>query len=270
MFLKKAELLEFVESLTDKISFNQRKKLIAIIIASLAFYPLWFSIPYKIWFFEKAYDVSQAPPYTRYWIPADFRFVSAAVIMIDFAIMHSTFAVIFITMLLYCVISALILKLFDKFPKEISSVDASTEWKKRRIVFRAITDLESKMSFPIFLFFCLVAIHAFIFILAWNQKSYTRDYPLLIAKIETIVGFLLIVCLADMIQNNFSKNLDDIFCRKQRLKLLGITNFHYNRMIRDSKLTAWKICAINRNLVFTFSATLLTYSALIVSEINSC
>ncbi|GBO01581.1 hypothetical protein AVEN_38258-1 [Araneus ventricosus] len=267
LFFKKAELLRFVESLVNKININQRKKLTAIVIGSLTFYPFGFTILYMIWFDEKIYDLSQVPPYKRYWIPTDFRFVSEAIFVIDSVVMHSTFAIFFITMILYCVISALILKLFDESHNEISRVDASTEWKKCRTVFHAITDLESKMSFQIFLVFCRIAIQGFIFVLKWNQKSSIRDYPFLIANIETLVAFFFIVYLADMIQNHFSKNLDKLYCQKQRLKLLGITNFHYNRMIRGSKLTAWKICLINRNLVFTFAASLLTYSVLIVGEI---
>ncbi|GFS35047.1 hypothetical protein TNIN_129821 [Trichonephila inaurata madagascariensis] len=106
-------------------------------------------------------------------------------------------------------------------------------------------------------------------VLLWKKESYDifRSMHVTLTVIEMIFLFVIIAFLAHLVQHRFLLNINSLLCDETRIKLLEVDNVLYNQMLQDSKLTAWDMCVINRQLVLTFMASLVTYSILISDQI---
>ncbi|GFY40737.1 hypothetical protein TNIN_292861 [Trichonephila inaurata madagascariensis] len=80
--------------------------------------------------------------------------------------------------------------------------------------------------------------------------------------------FVFVSFLADLVQGHCLMNIDSLLCDEGRFKLLEVDNILYNQMLQDNKLTAGDMCIINRQIVLTFMASLLTYTILIRDQIS--
>ncbi|GFQ88041.1 hypothetical protein TNCT_689271 [Trichonephila clavata] len=107
-------------------------------------------------------------------------------------------------------------------------------------------------------------------VLLWRKDSnhIFKSFHITVTVIEMIFLFIVVSFLADLVQRRFLMNIDSLLCDESRLKLLEEHTVLYNRMLRDNKLTAWDMCIINRQLVLTFMASLVTYSILIKDQIR--
>ncbi|GIY95939.1 hypothetical protein CEXT_343921 [Caerostris extrusa] len=88
----------------------------------------------------------------------------------------------------------------------------------------------------------------------------------------TQIGFWLmsIVFVADCLQNRTSRTIDSMSYKMEKLKDSGIlySNLDYKRMLKRNSLTAWNMYTLRRNLLLTFSASLITFSVIIVDHIR--
>ncbi|GIY68572.1 hypothetical protein CEXT_347161 [Caerostris extrusa] len=86
----------------------------------------------------------------------------------------------------------------------------------------------------------------------------------------TQIGFWLmsIVFVADCLQNRTSRQIDSMSYKMEKLKDSGIfyNKLDYKRMLKRNSLTAWNMYTLRRNLLLTFSASLITFSVIIADH----
>ncbi|GIY50820.1 hypothetical protein CDAR_537161 [Caerostris darwini] len=88
----------------------------------------------------------------------------------------------------------------------------------------------------------------------------------------TQIGFWLmsIVFVADCLQNGTSRQIDSMSYKMEKLKVSGrfYSNLDYERMVKMNSLTAWGMYTLRRNLLLTFSASLITFSVIIADHVR--
>ncbi|GIY68573.1 hypothetical protein CEXT_347171 [Caerostris extrusa] len=80
--------------------------------------------------------------------------------------------------------------------------------------------------------------------------------------------FMSIVIVADCLQNRTSRQIDSMSYKMEKLKDSSIfyNKLDYKRMVKMNSLTAWNMYTLRRNLLLTFSASLITFSVIIADH----
>lgn len=140
-------------------------------------------------------------------------------------------------------------------------------WKRCQNLVCIIEKLENAMSFMAFITIVNIGIVIFIFIeVMFEDKLEGITYTAFCFQtFNFIVWFLAISFTADGLQQRIHKSLSLVFKHRYALRINGVKldYFTYTEMIRKCSLTGWKIFIINRNLLLTFFASLVTYGVII-------
>lgn len=140
-------------------------------------------------------------------------------------------------------------------------------WKQCQKLVCIIEKLENAMSFLAFITIAKISIVIFTFVevITEKEKNSFAHIGYCFQTLVFIVWFLAISFAADVLQQRCHKNLSLLFTNRDKLnvKWFSIDYFTYTEMIRKSSLTGWKIFPINRNLLLTYFASLVTYGLII-------
>lgn len=176
-------------------------------------------------------------------------------------------AEIHIISFLYDYFCYLILRYQLKLTKVIVEKDPLQAWKQCQKIVHVIGKLEKVMSSLVFITIVKISIFMFTYIKVVSERKEVGIGMFgLYFHAFTIVGwFLGISFSADALQKTCHSNLCLVFMYRDLLKGKGlnINYFTYTKMVEQSSLTGWKIFSINRNLLLTYFASLVTYGVII-------
>ncbi|GIY68569.1 hypothetical protein CEXT_347131 [Caerostris extrusa] len=126
------------------------------------------------------------------------------------------------------------------------------------------------MSFPVLILFIRFGLAAFTAVVFFMENSAELSYSISIGVKVAQIGlwFMSIVIIADCLQNRISRTIDSMSYKMEKLKESSIfyNNFDYMRMVKRNSLTVWNMYTLRRNLLLTFSASLITFSVIIVDH----
>lgn len=180
-------------------------------------------------------------------------------------------AEIHIITFLYSYFCNLILRSQLKLSKGVVEKNPLQAWKQCQKLVHVIGKLENVMSSLLFITIVKISIFMFTFIkiLSERREVSIATFGLYFNALTFVGWFLFISFSADALQKTCHSNLCLVFMYKDLLQGKGvyINYFTYTKMMEQSSLTGWKIFTIDRNLLLTYFASLVTYGV-IIYQIN--
>ncbi|GIY95940.1 hypothetical protein CEXT_343931 [Caerostris extrusa] len=102
------------------------------------------------------------------------------------------------------------------------------------------------------------------------ENSTELAYSISIGVKLTQIGlwFMIIVIVADCLQNRTTQAIDSMAYKMMKLKESRIfySNLDYERMVKRNSLTVCDMYTLRKNLLLTFSASLITFSVIIADH----
>ncbi|GIX80732.1 hypothetical protein CDAR_481171 [Caerostris darwini] len=126
------------------------------------------------------------------------------------------------------------------------------------------------MSFPVFLVSCEIAINAFSTVLLFSDRNSASLREFSYSCPQTVLWFISMVSLADIVQSRSLRYVELVLSQaahSEKFKM-NLNYFDYKEIKRNCTLTAWNMWILNRNLLLTSFAALVTYGV-IISEMKN-
>lgn len=221
-------------------------------------FPFFFNFIFKIVHQNFFNETKRKHSCRNYWLTPDYPYLSGIVFTLDMMNMYINYGVYFMVALMYCFYCFMILQNF----KNENILSQTPEMHMDLVIF--LKEFEKQMSFPIFIVLGKIASEVFTIVSLMSSK--TKSESILrfqVSSLQMLVWFILIVVFADMVNGRCVKIIENAILMRSKLRDAPVDYFSYKKMKKRCTLTAWNITVIDRKLLLTSLALLISYSVLI-------
>lgn len=239
------------------------KVCVVLTICTTLLFPFVFYIAYSVFVMHSGVTQTRC----SFFIILTYDFKSISLFILHMFKYYDRTAILQVVSFLYFYFCYLILRSQLQLTNRSIEKNPVKTWKRCQNLVCIIGQLENAMSFLAFITISKIGIVLFtiIEVMFENKLEGLSSTSFYFQTLNFIVWMLAISLTADALQQRSHKNLSLVFAHKDVLNITGVTldYFTYTEMIRKSSLTGWKIFIINRNLLISFFASLVTYGVII-------
>lgn len=269
LFIKRDKIVELAHILNSTSRDKQRNlhsffmKCSFIFIVILMIISFFESLINMIFYIQ--YRSKTKLPCIYTFIPLETNYLFVVIVFIEVCNMYLTSALIYIPTFLHVYFAYRILNSQPKLSLNRIEGKILQAHERCKNIISIIEKLEKAMSFSMFLVFLKIGLKTFVFITVFSEDSSSVNIGFYIHASKLLFLFIFVSFTADLLQKRCHETILLIFNYKDNLKLKGIkmNYFTYKDMIRKCTLTGWNMFIINRNLVFTYFSSLVTYGVIV-------
>ncbi|KAG8193472.1 hypothetical protein JTE90_023724 [Oedothorax gibbosus] len=173
--------------------------------------------------------------------------------------LHMNYSLYFVVALMYCFLSFVSFNglkgkdLVSRTPVKIRYSDS--------LHFQ--NELEKQMSFPIFLVISKITTEVFTTVSLMSSKTRSDSLDnFFVSSLQMMIWFVFIVVLADLVNARCLETIEDAL-NLDNSRRIQFDYYKYKKMKKCCTLTAWGLTVIDRKLLLTSLALLITYSVAI-------
>lgn len=273
LFLRKNELLNIFTKLSLEKSnekHTKKKMLLIIFITIFLFPPFAIDIDLiKYWEIPNV-DISGRLSCRSLWLPRGNEYFAVLLLIIDVAKMHISYSLSFTIFMIFCLYCILTLKRLHNVIKVIPLRNSEFVRIKVNHFISVTSKIEKNLSFPLFLLICKICVDIFnaISVFLTPGRGNSAKKMLILSTPHITIWFISVVVFGDLVQRKCLKLLAINFdCLKAKSEV-QLRYFDYKRMKEAMTLTAWKMFRIDRSLLMTAFASIITYG-IIISQLKN-